>query len=47
MEKIRGERVPFRVIESASAFGFLLVMILFVIGLSNDIGRLGDDALNR
>jgi regulator of sigma E protease len=46
VEKVRGERVPFRVIESASAFGFLLVMILFAIGLSNDLGRLGDDALN-
>jgi regulator of sigma E protease len=46
VEKVRGERVPFRVIESASAFGFLLVMVLFVIGLSNDIGNLGDSALN-
>jgi regulator of sigma E protease len=45
VEKVRGERVPFRVIESASAFGFLLVMILFAIGLSNDIGNLGSDAL--
>ena len=45
VEKVRGERVPFRVIESASAFGFLLVMILFAIGLSNDIGNLGNDAL--
>jgi hypothetical protein len=34
------------VIESASAFGFLLVMVLFAIGLSNDIGNLGDSALN-
>jgi regulator of sigma E protease len=46
VEKVRGERVPFRVIESASAFGFLLVMVLFVIGLSNDISNLGNDALN-
>jgi regulator of sigma E protease len=46
VEKVRGERVPFRVIESASAFGFLLVMVLFAIGLSNDIGNLGDSALN-
>ena len=43
---MRGERVPFRVIESASAFGFLLVLVLFVTGLSNDISNLGDDALN-
>jgi len=46
VEKVRGKRVPFRVIETASAFGFLLVMVLFVIGLSNDIGNLGNDALN-
>jgi regulator of sigma E protease len=46
VEKVRGERVPFRVIESASAFGFLLVMVLFVIGLSNDISNLGNNALN-
>jgi regulator of sigma E protease len=46
VEKVRGERVPFRIIESASAFGFLLVMVLFAIGLSNDISNLGNDALN-
>ena len=46
VEKVRGERVPFRIIERASAFGFLLVMVLFVIGLSNDISNLGNDALN-
>ncbi len=46
VEKVRGERVPFRVIESASAFGFLLVLVLFAIGLSNDISNLGNDALN-
>jgi regulator of sigma E protease len=32
--------VPFWVIERASVVGFLLVIMLFVIGLSNDIGRL-------
>ena len=40
VEKIRGRRVPFAVIERASAIGFLLVLCLFAIGLSNDIGRL-------
>jgi regulator of sigma E protease len=40
IEKIRGRPVPFSVIERASAIGFLLVIFLFVIGLSNDIGRL-------
>lgn len=40
VEKIRGRRVPFAVIERASAVGFLLVLCLFAIGLTNDIGRL-------
>jgi regulator of sigma E protease len=39
-EKIRGKPIPFSVIERASAVGFVLVIMLFVIGLSNDIGRL-------
>jgi regulator of sigma E protease len=39
-EKIRGRPIPFSVIERASAVGFVLVIMLFVIGLSNDIGRL-------
>jgi regulator of sigma E protease len=46
VEKVRGQRVPFSVIERASAVGFLLILMLFAIGLSNDLGRLGDDALN-
>jgi regulator of sigma E protease len=40
VEKVRGRRVPFRVMEQASVVGFMLVVFLFVIGLSNDIGRL-------
>ncbi len=40
VEKIRGRPVPFRIIERASAVGFLLVIVLFAIGLSNDIGKL-------
>jgi regulator of sigma E protease len=46
VEKVRGSRVPFSVIERASAVGFLLILMLFAIGLSNDIGNLGNDALN-
>ena len=46
VEKVRGQRVPFSVIERASAIGFLLILMLFVVGLTNDLGRLGDDALN-
>jgi regulator of sigma E protease len=40
VEKVRGKRVPFGVMERASAVGFILVIMLFFIGLSNDIGRL-------
>jgi regulator of sigma E protease len=39
-EKVRGRPIPFSVMERASAIGFMLVLILFVIGLTNDIGRL-------
>jgi regulator of sigma E protease len=40
VEKLRGRPVSFSVIERASAVGFVLVMIMFAIGLSNDISRL-------
>lgn len=40
VEKVRGRPVPFRVMERAGALGFVLVIMLFFIGLSNDIGRL-------
>jgi regulator of sigma E protease len=46
VEKVRGQRVPFSVIERASAVGFLLILLLFAVGLTNDLGRLGDDALS-
>jgi regulator of sigma E protease len=39
-EKVRGRPIPFSVMERASVVGFMLVAILFVIGLTNDIGRL-------
>jgi regulator of sigma E protease len=46
VEKVRGRRVPFSVIERASAVGFMLILVLFVIGLSNDIGRLTGDGFD-
>ena len=46
MEKVRGRPVPFRVMERAGAVGFLLVMVLFAVGLSNDIGRLTGEGFN-
>jgi regulator of sigma E protease len=40
VEKLRGRPIPFVVIERASVVGFMLVAFLFIVGLSNDIGRL-------
>lgn len=39
-EKLRGKPIPFSVMERAGVVGFLLVIMLFFIGLSNDIDRL-------
>jgi regulator of sigma E protease len=39
-EKVRGRQIPFSVMERASVVGFLLVILLFAVGLSNDIDRL-------
>jgi regulator of sigma E protease len=39
-EKIRGRPIPFSVLERASVVGILLVALLFIIGLSNDVGRI-------
>ena len=39
-EKVRGRPIPFRVMEQASYVGFVLVIMLFAIGLTNDIDRL-------
>lgn len=39
-EKLRGRPIAYSVMEKASAFGFVLVLILFAVGLSNDISRL-------
>ena len=45
-EKIRGKRIPFSVIERASVVGFVLILLLFVIGLSNDISKLSGAGFN-
>jgi regulator of sigma E protease len=39
-EGITGRRIPFEVMERAGAIGFVLILIIFVIGLSNDISTL-------
>jgi regulator of sigma E protease len=46
VEKLRGRPVSLRVMERATVIGFALVLVLMVIGLTNDIGRLGTDAYN-
>lgn len=40
VEKIRGRAVSFAVMERASVLGFMIVIMLFLVGLSNDIGKL-------
>jgi regulator of sigma E protease len=39
-EKVRGRPIPVSVMERAGALGFVLVIFLFAIGLTNDIDRL-------
>ena len=39
-EKVRGRAIPFSVMERAGFVGFALVIALFMVGLTNDIGRL-------
>lgn len=46
VEKLRGRPVSLRVMERASVLGFVLVAMLFFIGLSNDIGRLTGEGFN-
>jgi regulator of sigma E protease len=43
VEKVRGRPVSWRVMEKASMLGIALVMMLFFLGLSNDIGRITGD----
>jgi regulator of sigma E protease len=39
-EKVRGRAIPFSVMERAGFVGFVLVIGLFLIGFTNDLGRL-------
>jgi regulator of sigma E protease len=45
-EKISRRRIPFEVMERASVIGFVLILIIFVIGLSNDISTLTGGGFN-
>jgi regulator of sigma E protease len=46
VEKLRRRPVPFSVMERAGVIGFMLVLGLFLLGLSNDIGRLSGEGFN-
>jgi len=39
-EKVRRRRIPFAVMERAGVVGFVLIILLFVVGFSNDISTL-------
>jgi regulator of sigma E protease len=45
-EKVRGKRIPFEVMERAGAIGFVLIVFVFVVGLSNDISTLSGSGFN-
>ena len=45
-EKVRGRRIPFEVMERAGVVGFALILLLFVIGLSNDISTITGKGFN-
>ena len=46
VELARRKPVPLHVMERSSILGFMLVILIFVIGLSNDIGRLSGDGFS-
>jgi regulator of sigma E protease len=47
VEKLRGgRRVSLRTMEQASAIGFMLILVIFAIGLTNDIDRFSNDGFN-
>jgi regulator of sigma E protease len=45
-EKVRGKRIPFEVMERAGVVGFVLILLIFVIGLSNDISTLSGPGIS-
>ena len=45
-EKVRGKRIPFEVMERAGVVGFVLILMVFVIGLTNDISTLSGPGIN-
>lgn len=45
-EKVRGRRIPVAAMERAGVIGFVLIALVFVIGLSNDISTLAGSGFN-
>ncbi len=43
VEKVRGRPVPLAVMERAGVVGFMLVILVFLVGFSNDLGRLSGE----
>jgi regulator of sigma E protease len=46
VEKVRGRRVALSTMERSGAIGFVLVIMLFMIGLTNDIDRLANEGFD-
>jgi regulator of sigma E protease len=46
-EKLRGRAIPFRTMEKASVVGMMLVLMLFFLGVTNDVERLQDGTFDR
>jgi regulator of sigma E protease len=46
VELIRRKPVPFHIMERSGMIGFMLVILIFIIGLTNDIGRLTGDGFS-
>jgi regulator of sigma E protease len=45
-EKVRRRRIPFEVMERAGVVGFVLILMIFAVGLSNDISTLTGSGFN-
>ena len=43
VEKVRRKPVPFSVMERAGVVGFMLVILIFLVGFSNDLSRLSNE----
>ncbi|HEX8204560.1 MAG TPA: site-2 protease family protein [Solirubrobacteraceae bacterium] len=46
-EKLRGRAISFRTMEKASVAGMMLVVLLFLLGVTNDVERLQDGTFDR